>query len=104
MACREGCRTKDHRNYSDCLRSATVQVAGTVASNLGEVYDKTKGDLAAYRTARSYGIQPGGTSIDKVRKAEDATKALGRPYDAGKDPPAGMITSKSAVRFVNWKE
>ncbi len=104
MACREGCRTKDCESYAACCRSATIEVAGTVASNLGEVYDKTKGDLAAYRTARSYGIQPGGTTAAKVRQAEDASKALGRPYDAGSMPPAGMISSKNAVRFVNWKE
>jgi hypothetical protein len=68
------------------------------------MYDATKGDLKAYRDARSHGIQPESTTKEKVREAEAATRMLGRPYNAEKDPPARMVSTKTAAKFVNWKE
>jgi len=65
------------------------------------MWSKTKRDLAAYRTARANGIQPEGTTIEKVREAETATRRLGRPYDANTMPPANLIVNKNAARFVN---
>lgn len=65
------------------------------------MWSKTKRDLAAYRAARANGIQPEGTSVEKVREAETATRRLGRPYDANTDPPANLIVNKNAARFVN---
>jgi hypothetical protein len=65
------------------------------------MYEATKKDLPAYRTARAHGIQPGGTSLEKVRHAEQATKLLGRPYNAEKDPPANLIVNKNTARFTN---
>lgn len=65
------------------------------------MWSKTKSDLAAYRTARSHGIQPEGTTVEKVREAETATRRLGRPYDANTMPPASMIVNKASARFVN---
>lgn len=104
MSCRSGCRTKDHASYAECLREATVQTPAVLTSPLSSMYDKTKRDLAAYRTARANGIQPGGTTVEKVREAEQATRMLGRPYHADTDPPANLITTKTAAKFVNWKE
>ena len=100
-SCRSGCRTQDHASYSECLRSANVTVTATINSPLQGMYEKTKTDLSAYRTARSHGIQPENTSVEKVREAESATRRLGRPYNAEKDPPAAMIANKNAARFVN---
>jgi len=65
------------------------------------MWSKTKRDLAAYRTARANGIQPEGTTVEKVREAETATRRLGRPYDANTMPPANLIVNKNAARFVN---
>lgn len=65
------------------------------------MWDKTKRDLAAYRTARANGIQPEGTTVEKVREAETASRRLGRPYDANTMPPANLIVNKNAARFVN---
>ena len=104
MSCRTGCKTKDHASYAECLREATVQTPAVLTSPLQSVYEKTKKDLSAYRTARANGIQPGGTGLDKVRDAEQATRMLGRPYDANVDPPANLIATKTAAKFVNWKE
>lgn len=104
MSCRSGCPTQSHDSYAACLRAANVQVNEVMNSPLQGMYERTKGELSAYQAARANGIQPGGTTLAKVREAEAATRLLGRPYNGEKDPPAHMITSKSAAKFVNWKE
>lgn len=101
MTCRSGCRTKDHRSYAQCLQAANVTVNATINSQLQGMWEKTKTDLSAYQTARANGIQPGGTSAEKVREAESASRMLGRPYNANTDPPANMIVNKNTARFVN---
>jgi hypothetical protein len=60
-----------------------------------------KKELSAYRSARANGIQPEGTTMNKVKEAESASRALGRPYNADVDPPANMIVNKNTARFVN---
>lgn len=101
MTCRSGCSTQDHVSYSDCLRSANVRVTATVNSALQPMWEKTKSDLSAYEAARRNGIQPEGTTVQKVREAESASRALGRPYDANTMPPANLIVNKNTARFVN---
>lgn len=100
MNCRAGCRTKDHASYAQCLQAARITVNAVVTSPLQGVYDKTKTDLAAYRTARANGIQPSSTSKKSVLDAERASRMLGRPYDANTDPPSSMIVNKNTARFV----
>ncbi len=39
-------------------------------------------ELNAYSEARARGIQPGGTSMQKIREAEKASEVLGRPYNS----------------------
>ena len=100
-SCRSGCLTQDHASYAECLRAANVTVTAVVNSPFQGMYEKTKTELSAYQTARANGIQPEGTTIEKVREAETATRRLGRPYDANTDPPANMIVNKNTARFVN---
>ena len=102
--CRSGCPTQDHGSYAACLRAANVTVGATINSPLQQMWEATKADLPAYRQARADGIQPEATSMEKVREAQTATRMLGRPYNAEKDPPAKLISSKTAAKFVNWKE
>lgn len=104
MSCRSGCVSQSHASYADCLRAANVTVTATINSPLQRMYDTTKGDLRAYQSARANGIQPAGTSLEKVRQAEAASRALGRPYDANSMPPAGMIVNKNTARFVNAED
>jgi hypothetical protein len=78
-----------------------VTIAATLTSPANFLFDKTKKDLSAYRTARANGIQPEGTTVEKVRAAEQASRNLGRAYDANNDPPANMIVNKNAAKFVN---
>lgn len=79
-------------------------MGATINSPAQEAWDKTKGDLPAYRAARANGIQPEGTTKAKVQAAESATRMLGRPYNAEKDPPANMIVNKKTARFVNSED
>ena len=100
-ACRSGCREQSHSSYAECLQAANIGIGAGVSSPAQFAMDKTKKDLKAYQTARANGIQPGGTTIEKVREAEAASKALGRPYNAETMPPANMIVNKNTARFVN---
>ena len=99
--CRTGCVEQNHGSYAECLRSANVTVTAVVNSPLQGMFEKTKSDLGVYESARRHGIQPEGTTVEKVRLAEAASRRLGRPYDANTDPPAAMITSKQTAKFVN---
>lgn len=102
--CRSGCRSQDHRSYAECLQAANIGIGAGVSSPAQFAMTKTKKDLSAYVTARANGIQPGGTTIEKVREAESASRLLGRPYNAEKDPPASMIVNKNTARFVNAED
>jgi hypothetical protein len=54
-------------------------------------------EISAYKEARSLGIQPAGTSMNKIQEAIKASETLGRAYDAGKMPPAKAINNKTAA-------
>lgn len=101
MTCRSGCVTKDHGSYAECLQSANVTVSAVINSPLQSVYENTKADLRAYAAAKANGIQPSGTSREKVHAAEAASNLLGRPYNAHKDAPAPMVQTKTHARLVN---
>jgi len=98
MNCRSGCKTKDHKTYGQCLSAANIRTAATMNNPTASGVKK---ELSAYRSARANGIQPEGTTMNKVKEAESASRALGRPYNADVDPPANMIVNKNTARFVN---
>ena len=54
-------------------------------------------ELDAYKEAVRQGIQPAGTTMDKIQQAVQASDTLGRPYNAEKMPPAKAINKKSAA-------
>lgn len=80
--CSSACLTKDHRTFGECMRSKNLQLNPNL-SNTGatKVWD---GELEAYRNARSQGIQPAGTTMKKVREAEDLSQSMGTAFDATK--------------------
>ena len=104
MTCRSGCASKDHGSYAECLRAASIKVDAVINSKNQWMFEETKKDMRAYEGAKANGISPGGTSMAKVKQAQDATKLLGRPYDASADPPADLIVNKKTAKFANWKE
>ena len=84
-SCSSGCPTQNHRSYSECLRDKGASLnAGAVLSMEGKHWDS---ELQAYRDARSQGIQPAGTTMQKVREAVEISDARGVAYQA--DVPSG---------------
>jgi hypothetical protein len=65
---------------------------------------KWEGELQAYRNARKQGIQPAGTTMDKIVAAEKASENLGRAYNAEKDPNAKSINKKTANAMNELKK
>ena len=65
---------------------------------------KWEGELARYKQARSQGIQPAGTTMDKIIAAEKASENLGRAYNAEKDPNAKRIDKKTASAMNQLKK
>ena len=54
-------------------------------------------ELDAYKEARAQGIQPNGTSMQKIQEAVKASEIMGRPYNGNNMPPAKAIDKKSAA-------
>ena len=65
---------------------------------------KWEGELQAYRDARKQGIQPAGTTMEKIVAAEKASENLGRAYNAEKDPNAKTIDKKTANAMNELKK
>jgi hypothetical protein len=100
VACRTNCATQDHETFGACARAANIKINAVMVSPQRPMFDQTKKELSAYDAARRNGIQPEGTTINKVKAAENASRALGRPYNADVDPPTNMIVNKKVARFV----
>lgn len=86
MACRTGCRTKDHASYHECLRAAntTTYLASPSRGLDGTRQKEWDKDLHLYREARRQGVQPEGTTRAKVedamRRSNEAGAAFGRDF------------------------
>ena len=71
--------------------------AGDADSRKTMTNKKFNRELEAYKEARAQGIQPAGTSMNKIQEAVKASETLGRAYDAGKMPPTKSINNKTAA-------
>jgi hypothetical protein len=54
-------------------------------------------ELSAYANAKAQGIQPGGTSMEKIREAERASEVLNKPYNANSMPDAKHVNQSTAA-------
>lgn len=79
--CRTGCRTKDHESYGACCRAGAQLNTGVTGTSASQRWDA---ELRAYDNARRQGIQPAGTTMDKVEEAVRLSDASGVAYDAEK--------------------
>lgn len=100
MACRSGCPTQDHASWAQCAKASNISVTAIINSPKQGMFEQTKRELSAYEAVRRDGIQPEGTTMAKITAAREATRRLGRAYNAEKDPPAHLISSKSAAAYV----
>lgn len=84
--CRSGCRTRDHKSFGECARSANLQFNGL--ESLGGSRDKSKAwdkELQEYRDARAQGIQPSSTRTKDIRKAVEVSEKRGYAFDGSKE-------------------
>ncbi|OEJ24294.1 hypothetical protein AS594_07125 [Streptomyces agglomeratus] len=80
--CTSGCRTKDHDSYGACLQSKGVKtyLASPSKGLDGTAQKKWDAELSAYANARKQGIQPDGTTMQKVTAAIKASDKVGAAY------------------------
>lgn len=92
MACRTGCRSKDHDSYDSCLKAANVRtyLASPSKGLDGTAQKRWDGELSQYRDARRQGVQPDGTTARAVTEAMRLSDAAGAAYgrDFSKADPA----------------
>lgn len=71
-----------HLTFGQCMRWKNVRVAycQSAANKDYTAQKKWDRDLEAYANARRQGIQPDGTTREKVRYAEEASSRLGVAY------------------------
>lgn len=85
MACRTGCKTKDHASYNECLQAAGVGTFLVKASMGQDATEQKRWDreLDSYKAARKEGMQPDGTTQKKIDEARRLSDKAGAGY--GKD-------------------
>lgn len=82
LRCTSACVTRDHRTWGECMRAKSLQVKPNL-SNTG-ASRRHERELDAYRSARSQGIQPAGTTMDKIESAVRISEQTGVAYQADK--------------------
>ena len=82
--CSSGCPTKDHPTLGACLRAKGVRVAycNSAGGQDATAQKKWDRDLAAYKDARSQGIQPATTKRKDVDAAIHMSNKTGTAYEA----------------------
>lgn len=80
--CTSGCKTKDHASYGECLQDKGVRtyLASPSKGLDGTTQKKWDHELDLYRKARKEGIQPDGTTLNKVTQAMKASDKVGAAY------------------------
>lgn len=80
--CTSGCRTRNHRSYFECISDKGVKtyLASPSKGLDGTTQKRWDARLDAYRAARSQGIQPDGTTRQKVQEAVRLSDAAGAAY------------------------
>lgn len=77
---------------------------GTLEMNTGDANSQRnaprkrfESELSAYANAKAQGIQPGGTTMEKIREAERASEVLNKPYNAESMPDAKHVNKSTAA-------
>lgn len=81
-------------------KAAGLQLnTGDASSQKQTSNKKWEGELEAYRSARAQGIQPSGTSMEKIQEARRASDAMGAAYDANTMPDTNIIQNKTVSKL-----
>lgn len=80
--CTSGCKTRDHASYHDCLRAknTTTYLAAPSRGLDGSTQKRWDTELDRYRAVRKAGIQPDGTTMQKIVEAERLSDQAGAAY------------------------
>jgi len=93
--CSVGCPTKSHYTFGECLRDKGVGAVGYQISKRMEHKDthRTDRELSAFRDAVNQGIEPDGTTMQKVQDAVILSNERGAAYgrDFNVATPMGEI-------------
>lgn len=82
-SCSSGCRTKDHKSYSECLRSKGTRVAYSNSVKSGGDYTTQKSwdrELDFYESAVRQGMEPESTRTPDIRAAVAWSDRHGEAY------------------------
>lgn len=80
--CSSACLTKSHRTFGECMRDKGLNLKPNLSdTQTTKAWDN---ELEAYRNARSQGIQPAGTTMEKIQDAEQKSQVMGQAFQADK--------------------
>ena len=81
-------------------KAAGLQLSTGDASNQKATTNKKwEGELNAYREARSQGIQPEGTTMEKINEARRASDVMGKAFDANTMGDSRIIQKKTVSKL-----
>lgn len=72
--CSSRCLTKDHLTFGECVRSKGIQLSPHVNDTYGSRQKAWDSELDHYESAVRQGLQPAGTTRDKVDAAIKAAE------------------------------
>lgn len=76
--CSSSCLTQEHETWGECVRAKGLRLNPNLSdTSRSKKWDK---ELQAYRDARSQGIQPAGTTMDKIREADQISQKTGQAF------------------------
>lgn len=76
--CSSSCLTQDHETFGACMRAKNLQLNPQLAdTGRSKRWDR---ELQAYRDARAQGIQPSGTTMTKIRQADEISQKTGQAF------------------------
>lgn len=89
MACRTGCKTKDHASWAECARDSGIRVAYANSAKGLDLTAQKKWDreLDEYGSARAQGIQPRSTKTRDIRAAVEVSNMTGSAFNADSSIP-----------------
>jgi hypothetical protein len=81
-------------------KAAGLQLSTGDASSQKMVSNKKwDGELEAYRAARADGIQPEGTTMEKVQEARRASEVMGKAYNADTMGDSKLIQNNTVTKL-----
>ena len=82
--CTSSCKTKDHANYGECIRSNTPMFVGVNPTKTGWDQDKVKRDekeIHSNWAATKQGIEPRSTRKKHIDAAVKLSNEAGKAFD-----------------------